>query len=212
MIIGNLAIGKRYLDSTDRAETDEALPVFPAWSALHLSCLPPILLYLYLNIPISSIEYPHTSLYGPFMEEPVYSTEQVAERLGLHVKTVRSYVREGRLKAVRIGKQYRIAAADLATMMGRPVSSFDQSVVRKVRRAEVYTIVEVDAVSPELSGRVTNMLLGAAGSNDHSEDVPTQIKAIYDAARGQLKLILIGNIETTAALLKMVNTLVEVEK
>ena len=42
------------------------------------------------------------------MSEELYSVEQVAERLGLHVKTVRSYVREGRLKAVRIGKQYRI--------------------------------------------------------------------------------------------------------
>ena len=46
--------------------------------------------------------------------------EQVAERLGLHVKTVRNYVRDGRLKAVRIGKQYRIARADLEALTGRP--------------------------------------------------------------------------------------------
>jgi excisionase family DNA binding protein len=55
----------------------------------------------------------------------MYSVEQVAERLGLHVRTVRSYVREGRLKAVRIGKQYRIAGEDLATMTGRPAASFE---------------------------------------------------------------------------------------
>jgi excisionase family DNA binding protein len=146
------------------------------------------------------------------MEEVVYSIEQVAERLGLHVKTVRNYVREGRLKAVRIGKQYRIAAADLATMMGRPVSTLDPPAVLRARHAEVYSIVEVDTVSPELSGWITNMLLGAASSRDHSDNVPMQVKAIYDVARGQLKLILIGSIETTAALLKLVNALVEVEK
>jgi excisionase family DNA binding protein len=146
------------------------------------------------------------------MEEVIYSIEQVAERLGLHVKTVRNYVREGRLKAVRIGKQYRIAAADLATMMGRPVSTLDPPAVRRARHAEVYSIVEVDTVSPELSGRITNMLLGAASSRDHSDNVPMQVKAIYDAAHGQLKLILIGSMETTAALLKLVNALVEVEK
>ena len=44
--------------------------------------------------------------------------EQVAERLGLHVKTVRGYVREGRLKAVRIGKQYRISRQDLEALTG----------------------------------------------------------------------------------------------
>jgi excisionase family DNA binding protein len=52
----------------------------------------------------------------------LYSVEQVADRLGLHVRTVRNYVREGRLKAVRIGKQYRIAADDLAAMTGRDPS------------------------------------------------------------------------------------------
>ena len=57
------------------------------------------------------------------MDSAMLSIEQVAEHLRLHVKTVRNYVREGRLKAVRIGKQYRIAASDLAAMMGRPVSA-----------------------------------------------------------------------------------------
>ena len=47
------------------------------------------------------------------------SVEQVAESLGLHVRTVRDYVRGGRLKAVRIGKQYRIARADLDALTGQ---------------------------------------------------------------------------------------------
>ncbi len=57
------------------------------------------------------------------MSEELYSVEQVAERLGLHVRTVRSYVREGRLKAVRIGKQYRIGQADLEALTGRPAAA-----------------------------------------------------------------------------------------
>ena len=53
------------------------------------------------------------------MTDEWYSVEQVAERLGLHVRTVRNYVRDGRLKAVRIGKQYRIARTDLEELTGR---------------------------------------------------------------------------------------------
>ena len=45
--------------------------------------------------------------------QDLYSVEQVAAQLGLHVRTVRNYVRDGRLKAVRIGKQYRIAREHL---------------------------------------------------------------------------------------------------
>jgi excisionase family DNA binding protein len=144
------------------------------------------------------------------MEELLFSIEQVAQHLGLHVKTVRNYVREGRLKAIRIGKQYRVSASDLAAMTGRPVSAFEPQAVRRTRHAEVSSIVEVDAVSPELSDRVINMLLGAAKGRDHSVDDPVRVQAIYDAPRGRLKLILIGSIETTGALLRVIRALVEV--
>lgn len=146
------------------------------------------------------------------MDDVVFSIEQVAEHLGLHVKTVRNYVREGRLKAVRIGKQYRIAAADLAAMMGKPVSSLEPQPIRRTRHVEVYAVVEVDAVSPQLSGRVANMLLGAAHGRDNAQEDRLQVQAIYDAPRGRLKLILIGSIDTTNALLNAIKAMVEVEK
>jgi len=62
---------------------------------------------------------------------------------GLHVRTVRNYVREGRLKAVRIGKQYRIAREDLDAFTGT------ESKVRRTRHVEVSSIVEIDAISRE---------------------------------------------------------------
>jgi excisionase family DNA binding protein len=143
------------------------------------------------------------------MAEAFYSIEQVAEHLGLHVKTVRNYVREGRLKAVRIGKQYRIAATDLAAMTGRPVASFEPEPVRRTRHAEVSSVVEIDAVSPKLLERVTAVVV-AAGARDVENDDPAQVQAIYDASRGRLKLILIGSLETTVSLLTIIKTMVEV--
>jgi excisionase family DNA binding protein len=53
------------------------------------------------------------------------SVEQVAEILKLHVRTVRNYVRDGRLRATRIGKQYRIALSDLEAFTGGPVENHD---------------------------------------------------------------------------------------
>jgi excisionase family DNA binding protein len=40
------------------------------------------------------------------MSQQLHSIEEVAKLLGLHVRTVRNYVREGRLKAIRIGKLF----------------------------------------------------------------------------------------------------------
>ena len=47
---------------------------------------------------------------------------------------------------------------------------------------------------------------------DITEDDSIRVQAIYDTQRGRLKLILIGSIESTAALLRVIRALVEVEK
>src|SRR5438105_174162 len=128
------------------------------------------------------------------MSDLLYSVDQVADRLGLHVRTVRSYVREGRLKAVRIGKQYRIAAEDLAAMTGRPASSFEPEPVRRQRHVEVSSIVEIDAISPDAANRVTNLLMGAANGRREFDD-PLRVETIYDEQRGRMKIILVGSMD-----------------
>ena len=138
------------------------------------------------------------------MQQDLYSVEQVAEMLNLHVKTVRNYVREGRLKAVRIGKQYRIAGEDLAAMTGRPTGSFRPEPVRRERHVEVSSIVEIDAVSPETANRL--MILGAAVG------AGVRVESIYDAARGRMKIILVGSMESNAHCFKFISTVLESEK
>src|SRR6476646_11467429 len=108
-------------------------------------------------------------LFRVFMSQVLYSPEQVASLLGLHVRTVRNYVREGRLKAVRIGKQYRIAREDLEAITGRPASALEREPVRRHRHVEVSSIIEIDAVSPETASRVMNSLGGSYNSR-HTRD------------------------------------------
>ena len=134
------------------------------------------------------------------MNDELYSVEQVADRLGLHVRTVRSYVREGRLKAVKIGKQYRIAAQDLQALTG---GAPYPGPVRRQRHSEVSSIVEIDAISPETVSRVTNLLLAAGNSRGRQEE-PLRIETIYNAERARLKVILVGAIDTTASMLKAI--------
>ncbi len=138
------------------------------------------------------------------MEQDFYTVDQVAELLNLHVKTVRNYVKEGRLKAVRIGKQYRIAGEDLAAMTGRPVASFRPEPVRRTRHVEVSSIVEIDAISPELANRLTNGLMAAASG--------VRVEAIYDHERGRMKIILVGSMEKNASYFKFIDAVLESDK
>jgi excisionase family DNA binding protein len=124
------------------------------------------------------------------------SVEQVAGRLGLHVRTVRGYIRAGRLPAVRIGKQYRVTAADLDAFAGRP---------RPPRpRAEASTIVEFDDVSPAAADRLSTLLVaGAQLPRDAPE--PLRLRTVYDDERRRLKVIVLGGVAATADVLRTID-------
>ena len=47
------------------------------------------------------------------MSEEVYTVEQFAERLKLHPKTVLRFIKDGRLRAVKVGKSYRILRTEM---------------------------------------------------------------------------------------------------
>lgn len=55
------------------------------------------------------------------------STQEVADKLGVDIKTVRRYIRAGKLKAVRLGRDYKIPATALTSLLDsapvRPTST-----------------------------------------------------------------------------------------
>ncbi|MER6000189.1 helix-turn-helix domain-containing protein [Nonomuraea angiospora] len=125
-----------------------------------------------------------------------YTVEQVAALLGLHVKTVRNYVRDGRLPAVRIGKQYRIAKEDLAAFTGTPLAT--------PRRAEASSIVQVDGIARRDMDRVSTMVLGSLASRPHG----LRVEFVYDEEREHLKVIVLGALEESAQVLRIIDALV----
>jgi excisionase family DNA binding protein len=140
------------------------------------------------------------------MPQDLYSVEQVANLLGLHVKTVRHYVRDGKLRAVRIGKQYRITRQDLEALTGRSAAALERPPVRRSRHIEVSSVIDIDAVSRDDAYRFTTYL--TAGVKGRSPgDAPVRVDTIYDEERARLKVIVTGSIETVASLLRAIEML-----
>lgn len=135
------------------------------------------------------------------MTEQLYSVEQVAERLGLHVRTIRNYVRDGKLRAVRIGKQYRISGDDLEAFTGRPVPPTAAETARTTKHSEVSSIVEIDAVNPETAQRIWT-LVTAAGTSRDGGGQRLRVETAYDTERARMKVIILGGLADTARLLE----------
>ncbi|HJQ48807.1 MAG TPA: helix-turn-helix domain-containing protein [Amycolatopsis sp.] len=133
------------------------------------------------------------------MTKQLYSVEDVADRLGLHVRTVRGYVRDGKLNAVRIGKQYRISHEDLEAFVGTPVGG--EPDVRRSRHAEVSSIVEIDAVSPDTMSRISTLL---TAMSTHPGETLLRVNTAYDEVKGKMKIVIFGGLTDTARLLESV--------
>lgn len=137
----------------------------------------------------------------------LYSVGEVAELLGLHVRTVRNYVREGRLKAVRIGKQYRISRADFEALTSRPApAAGDSSTAGETprRHLEVSSIVQVDAIGPDAANRLANLVTASAQS-PRATPAALRVQTVYDKERARMKIVILGDAATTADLLQLID-------
>ena len=142
------------------------------------------------------------------MSQDLFSVFDIATRLNLHVKTVRNYVREGQLKATRIGKQYRISRADLEAFTGQPVPPSVSGIARRHRHVEVSGVVQIDAISPEASSQLENSLAAFVSGRAKPEE-PLRIDTIYDRQTGHLKVILLGSANDTGSALKLITAVLD---
>jgi excisionase family DNA binding protein len=148
------------------------------------------------------------------LSPPFHSPEQVARKLNLHVRTVRNYVRQGRLKAARIGKQYRIADADLRAFV-QPDASAEVDVradrapaAVPARAVDASSIVQIDAIDRAAADRVTNTVLAALKGRDPDRP-PLRVDSIYDPDHARLKVILTGDLRSAATTLSLIAALAE---
>jgi excisionase family DNA binding protein len=156
------------------------------------------------------------------MSEEVYTVEQFAERLKVHPKTVLRFIRDGRVRAVKVGKSYRILRTEMEAVTGftpdayrEAMSAYQGVLERKAglrdlrASARVTSIVDLPEVQPAVAERMARMLPAARMAQTAHEQA-MNINVAYDPATRILKIILVGSLTDTAAMLKMVEALTEI--
>jgi len=146
------------------------------------------------------------------MNEQLYSAEEAAQILGLQVRTVRNYVREGRLPGVRIGKQYRIARSALEAFAGGgPAGMADSALAPPPlpprTAVEVSSVVQVDGIEAEAADRITRTLTAAVVAHA-TEEPKLRVEPFYDEQRRRLKVIIVGSAADSVELIRVVEALV----
>lgn len=106
------------------------------------------------------------------MSEKYYSVEQIAEMIDMHPKTIQRYIREGRLKAKKIGKSWRVTGHDLSIfaedtdgVFMKDASSGLQSIIgAAIKNIKVSTVIDIPVKNTSEAVQVSNWITASLNS------------------------------------------------
>lgn len=156
------------------------------------------------------------------MEEKFYTIDQIAEILGMHHKTIRKFITEGKLRANKVGKQWRISGHDLSLFMeNNNVNVRNKNEVENEKiefstgsvggnnirnQINVSTVIDINEIGSDEYRRISNMLLAAMNSKDPKMSNSTINMKHYQNERN-LKVMLWGDTEFTKEMLDYISIL-----
>jgi excisionase family DNA binding protein len=146
------------------------------------------------------------------VSDKVYTVEQFAELVKLHPKTVLRFIKEGRVRAVKVGRSYRILRSELEAMTGlrSEVEAMTAAVLGPPQRASarVTSIVDIPDIDPEAAKRLARLVPSVRMGRETPDD-PMSLDIAYDQVRSSLKVVIVGSLADTSAILTMIKTLTE---
>ena len=158
------------------------------------------------------------------MEGKFYTIDQVAELLGVHHKTIRKFITDGKLGASKVGKQWRITGHDLSIFIEKDNDKESNEKIKEELNVNSYTVEkEVETASERISVsavvdmkeiekdeyiRISNTLIALANCKD-PEIGKSSIHIKYDEKDRRSKVILWGSIKFIEDMLETISMLTE---
>jgi excisionase family DNA binding protein len=131
------------------------------------------------------------------MSGAFYTVAEAAARLKLHERTILRFIRDGRLKATRVGRAYRVLAHDLNAFAGEPEAQAPQEVPRAT------AVVDIPNVGPELAMKWASVVTSVLGARPPGGK-PMNVEVVFDPQLSRLKILATGEIRDVADLLGLV--------
>lgn len=154
------------------------------------------------------------------MEEKFYTIDQVANILEMHHKTIRKFIKDGKLKANKVGKQWRVSQEDLNNFMDVKSENEDKDNngiefmlnasknLVSIPKVNVSTVVEINGISDNEYSRLSSLLL-ALTNNPTSISSGSTINLKYTENENRLRVMLWGDIKFIEDMLSSISLLIE---
>ena len=137
----------------------------------------------------------------------------------MHHKTIRNFITEGKLRAVKVGKQWRISHDDLRSFMDKnkeytdkeqivEFSTNETQISTASRSINVSTVIDIEHIDKDQYMRVSNTLI-AIMNGKGSEFENSTVKVKYYESYNKVMILLWGDVTFIEEMLSTISMLVD---
>ncbi len=144
-----------------------------------------------------------------------YSVEEISSILDIHPKTVQRYIREGKIKATKVGKAWRVMEKDFKVFMN--VTDSDSNLTRVEKSLEpqntydfikVSSVVDISVKSTEDAIKIANILT-ASLNGQHETHGKSSLNIQFIEPENKVRVMLWGNIKFMETMMSFMSDYLE---
>lgn len=140
------------------------------------------------------------------MSNKIYSVDDIANILDMHPKTVQRYIREGKIKASKLGKAWRITENDFKAFIqssglstpsqtNEAYSSDGQEKLASIHdHIKVSSVVDISVKSTDDAINIANILTATLGGKNDIYG-PTTMNIQFIEPENKVRVMLWGNVK-----------------
>lgn len=143
--------------------------------------------------------------------DKLYTVEEVAQRTGLTDRTIRNYLKDGRLKGKKIGGQWRFTADDIEALFRTPgeenvqrQTELDRFLAVSCVNSNPDVCAVVDCECEEAFAKELAVRIYAELDNPANGYTGSKVEYTYSIGEKKARYILRGSADFVASMLKMV--------
>ncbi len=152
------------------------------------------------------------------MDNRLYSVDELTKILKLHPKTILRFIHEGKIKAQKIGRAWRVSQDALRDYTHGELAGAD-SLALEVEtgkpslssRINVSAVVEINEQNSEQASRLSNSLMAALNCKDPEWGHP-RVDSFYYPESQKAKYVLYGSTIFISEVMAMLHQLEQVDR
>ena len=145
------------------------------------------------------------------MIKDYFTVEQISDMLDIHPKTIQRYIREGRLRATKIGKSWRVTGHDLSVFVESDGDEVLGSGNQPARSVIASSVIDITAAGKEDAIRIMNTLTAALNAKP-PEYGQSSMQSQYIERENMVRVTLWGDIHFMAVMMDTIAALTEQNK